>query len=140
MPRPCGPLAWRRQGGWRPSLDSQHSPRLGLADLPNEAVVIKMQQGRSGDKADQNVSHRFHRNSRVDEAKRPVGHDQANINADERATAPEDEPHEATDARIPLDACPIIDPDNREVLHIVEHLKKRDAYEDILDAVITVPP
>jgi hypothetical protein len=74
------------------------------------------------------------------ETKRSIRHYQADINADERPTPPENEAHKSTDARVALDPGPIIDPDNREVLHIMKHLEKRDAHEDVLDAVIAVPP
>src|SRR5687767_544551 len=72
MPCPSWPKARRGQRGWPRSLDSQHGPRLRLTDFPNKSVVIKMKQGRGGNEADQDVSHRFHRNSRLGEAERPV--------------------------------------------------------------------
>src|SRR5207302_9908285 len=48
--------------------------------------------------------------------------------------------HESTDTFVALHTSPIIDPDDSKVLHIMKHFEKCYADEDILDAVIAIPP
>src|SRR5947207_9458350 len=71
---------------------------------------------------------------------RSVGQHQTYINSDQRTAASKDKPHEPTDALISFHAAAIINPDNRQVLDIVKHLKQCDAYENVLNTVIAIPP
>src|SRR4051812_3683810 len=45
MPKPGGPKPWRRQSCRSRPINPQHGSGLRFADLPNETVVIEMQQG-----------------------------------------------------------------------------------------------
>src|SRR5882757_288211 len=71
---------------------------------------------------------------------RTVGKNQSDIEPDQRSAAPEYKTHEPTDRIIFLHPVSIVDPDEREVLSVVENFEQGDASENIGDAVVTVPP
>src|SRR2546423_9128552 len=140
MPDPPGPTARCRQSSYPASVDAEHRSRLSFTDFPNESVVIKMEQSRCGDDANENMFDGLNGDTGRRQGDRAVGQNQADIYTDERAATPENETHEPADALIAFDSGAIIDPDNREILHVVENFKERNPDEDVLHAVIAVPP
>src|SRR6516162_6633503 len=100
--------------------------RAPFTHFPDETVVVKMEHSGGGYDSGQDPLHCINFDETgIDEGKRTVGKDQANIKADERPAAAENETHEATDRSIFLNPTAIVNPDNREVLHIVKHLEER---------------
>src|ERR1044072_3168456 len=77
---------------------------------------------------------------RIEITDRAISKDQANIEAHQRAAPSEHEAHESADVAILLHPIPVVDPDKREVLHVMENFKQRNADQDICDKVIAVPP
>src|SRR4029077_12139131 len=77
---------------------------------------------------------------RIDEGKRAVGKDEADIKANQRAAPSEHESHESANVAVFLDAVAIVDPDERQVLHVVKHFEQRNTDENVCDKVIAVPP
>src|SRR2546423_9840137 len=71
---------------------------------------------------------------------RAVGKNETHIEPNKRTTAPKHETHETADRTVFLDAVPIINPDDRQVLRIVKDLEQCDAGKNVRDAVVTVPP
>ena len=68
---------------------------------------------------------------RIDKGKRAIGEDEADIKPNQRAAPSEHESHEPADVAVFLDTIAIVDPDERQVLHVVKNFKQRDADEDV---------
>ncbi len=79
-------------------------------------------------------------NIRLEIAERPVGKDQADVNSNQRATAPEHETHKPTDRAVCLNPLTIVDPNQREVLDIVKHFEQCNANQNACHDVVAVPP
>src|SRR4029079_5463015 len=62
------------------------------------------------------------------------------IKANQRAAPTEHESHEPANVAVFLDAVAIVDPDQRQVLHVVKHFEQRNPNEDVRDKIIAVPP
>src|SRR4029077_20288653 len=122
------------------AADAERLSRGFLADFPNEAVVIKMEQCRSGHDPGENPFNDVDAHIRLGQTQPTVGEHQAYINAYECATAPEHETHKPTDRAVALHSFTIINPNEREVLHIVEHFEQCNADENACHNVIAVPP
>src|SRR6266550_4779395 len=111
-----------------------------FANFPDESVVIKMEQRRGSNHASQDALDRFYSEMGIEISKRSIGKNQTDVESDERAAPPEHKAHESTDVAVFLHTVAIVDPDEREVLHIVEDFEERDANKNVGDAVIAVPP
>src|SRR5580765_3081799 len=105
--------------------------RRALPNFPDKSVIIKMQQRRSGHYPGENPFDGIHSEMRIDEGNRAVGKDEADIKANQRAAPSEHESHESTNVAVFLDAVAIVNPDERQVLHVVKHLEQRDPDEDV---------
>ena len=99
-----------------------------------------MQQCRRGHHPGEDTFNDIDANIRLGQTQSTIGEHQAYINADQRATAPEHETHKPADGSVALDAFTIINPNEREVLHIVEHFEQGDTDENAGYDVIAVPP
>src|SRR5262249_1746286 len=62
------------------------------------------------------------------------------IEPDERAASSKHETHESADVAVLLHPVSVVDPDKREVLHVVKDFEQRNTYKNIGDEVIAVPP
>src|SRR5262249_39583241 len=111
-----------------------------LAHLPDESVVIKMEQRRCSHHTGENAFDGLDADTRFEIAERSVGEDQPNIKTNQRATAPEHETHESADRAVRLDSLTIINPNQREILDIVKDFEQRHADENAGYDVIAVPP
>src|SRR5437867_2895535 len=111
-----------------------------LAYFPNESIVIKMEQHRSGHHTGEHAFDCIDADIRFEITQRPVGEDQADVKTDQRATAPEHEPHKPADRAVCLNPFAIIDPNQREVLDVVKCFEQRNADENARHDVVAVPP
>src|SRR5262249_61962531 len=69
-----------------------------------------------------------------------VGEHQAYVHSHQRATAPEHKAHEPTNGAVALDSFAIINPNQREILHIVKYFEQCNAHEHTGDNVVAIPP
>ena len=99
-----------------------------------------MEQRRSGNDAGKNAFDGVDLQLRVKVGERAVGKYQTEIKTDERPAASKNKTHKSADAFVFLDPVAIVNPNQGEVLHVVENLKQRDANEQIRNYVITIPP
>ena len=99
-----------------------------------------MEQRRSGNDAGKNAFDGVDLQLRVKVGERAVGKYQTEIKTDERPAASKNKTHKSADAFVFLDPVAIVNPNQGEVLHVVENLKQRDANEQIGDSVIAIPP
>ena len=99
-----------------------------------------MQQRGCCDHAGEDAFNVLYSKVRIEISDGAVGENQADIKSDERAAASEHEAHESADVAVFLDAIAIVDPDQREVLHVVKNFEQRNAYNNVRDKIITVPP
>src|SRR5207244_6102984 len=98
----------------RASADAKRLSSGFLAHFPNESVVIKMEQGRSGHHSGEHALDRFDAYTGLEITERAVGENQSDVKTNERATAPEEEAHKASDRTVFLDPAAIIDPNQRK--------------------------
>ena len=99
-----------------------------------------MEQRRSGDDAGEDAFDCVDLELGVKIGKRAVGKNQTEIKTNKRAAASKHKTHKSADAFVFLDPVAIINPNQREVLHIVENLKQGDANEQIGNSIIAIPP
>src|SRR5947209_2534036 len=99
-----------------------------------------MQERGSGYHTGKYAFHDVDPDTRLEIAERPVGKDQADVNSNQRATAPEHETHKPADRAVCLNPFTIINPNQREVLHIVKYFEQRNANENAGHDVVAVPP
>ncbi|PYJ77069.1 MAG: hypothetical protein DME69_11715 [Verrucomicrobia bacterium] len=99
-----------------------------------------MKQRGCGDYASEDAFDRFDPEMGIEISKRAVSENQADVQSDERAASSENKTHEPTDIAVLLHAVAIVDPDEREILHVVEDFEERNANKNVRDAVIAVPP
>src|SRR5437899_5254992 len=111
-----------------------------FANFPDKSVVIKMKQRGSGDYASEDAFDRVYSQMGIEIRKRAVGENQADVQSNQRTAPSENEAHEPTDIAVFLHAVAIVDPDEREILHVVENFEERNANKNVRDAVIAVPP
>src|SRR5256714_2106599 len=140
MPDPPGPTGRHGQIPYPAPVNAENGSRLSFTNFPKESVEIKMEKSRCGDDANENMFDGLNGDTGRRQGDRAVGQNQADIDTDERAATPENETHEPADALIAFHPGAIVDPDNREILHVVENFKERNPDEDVLHAVIAVPP
>ena len=82
-----------------------------------------MEQCRCSHDAGKDIFNGVDADKRFGQTQPTVGEHQAYVHSHQRATPPEHKAHETTDRFIALDAFPIINPDQREVLHIVKYFE-----------------
>src|SRR5580765_5839518 len=110
MPSPTGQETARRNIGSSPG-DAEGLPRRFLAHLPNESIIVKMEQRRRSDHSGQNPFHDIDADTRLVVTERTIGEDQPDIDAHQCSTAAEHEPHETADRSVALDSFAIVNPD-----------------------------
>src|SRR5438105_10963587 len=71
---------------------------------------------------------------------RTISEEQPDIKTHQGAATAEHESHETADGSVALDSLAIVNPDQRQVLHVVKHFKQRDAHEHAGHDVIAIPP
>ena len=99
-----------------------------------------MEQRRSGNNAGKNALDCVDLQLRIKIGERAVGKNQAEIKTDERAAASKNKTHKSADILVFFDPVAVVNPNQREVLHVVKNLKQRNTDEQIGDAVIAIPP
>src|SRR6476620_9254676 len=109
----------------------QRLTRRALPNFPDKSVIIKMQQRRGGYQPGENPFDGLHPDMRVDEGNRAVGKDEADIKANQRAAPSEHESHESANIAVLLNPISIVDPDERQVLHVVKYFEQRNPNEDV---------
>src|SRR5205085_3234596 len=122
---------------------SRQSERLtgrALAHLPDKPIIIKMEQPGCCDHAGKNSFDFIYFDVVLENPERAVSEDKANVDADQGTAAAKNKPHKAANRAVFFHAVAIVDPDKREVLHIVKNLEERNPSEDVRDAVIAIPP
>src|SRR5256885_9619099 len=77
---------------------------------------------------------------RIEVGDRAIGENQTKIKPDKGAAATKNKTHKSADAFVFFDPIAIVNPNQREVLHVVKDFEKGDADEKIGDAVIAIPP
>ena len=82
-----------------------------------------MQQRGSGYYAREDPFDRVHSDMRIDVRNRAVGQNEAHIKSDQRTAPSEHESHEPANVAVFLDTIAVIDPNERQVLHVVENFK-----------------
>src|SRR5580704_12578179 len=76
----------------------------------------------------------------IEITERAISKDQTDIEADERAAPAKDKAHESANVAILFHTIAVVDPDEREVLHVMKNLEQRDADKNIRNEIIAVPP
>src|SRR5262249_52478621 len=94
--------------------------RRALSHFPDKSVVIKDEQRGSGDHAGQDAFDGVDAEIVIDECQRAISEDKAYIQADQRPAPSKHKPHESADVAVLLHAIAIVDPDQRQVLHVVK--------------------
>ena len=120
--------------------DTQRLPRRLLANFPNESVVVEMEECRCSHDAGKNIFNGVDADIRFGQTQPTVGEHQPYVHSHKRATAPKHKAHEPTDRAVALDSFPIINPDERKVLHIMKYLEQRNANQNARHDLIAVPP
>src|SRR4029453_11489062 len=111
-----------------------------LANLPNKTVIIKMEQTGRSDDSGEHARDRVHAEIGIQITDRAVSEHESNVQPHQPSAAAKDETHEAADRTIFLHAVAIVNPNDREVLHVVKNFEERDTGENVGDAVIAIPP
>src|SRR5207245_11680372 len=106
----------------------------------NDPVLMKMQRRHRLPHRVENALNRVDSDTRFEITQCPIGEDQAHVKTDQRATASEHEAHEPADRAVCLNPSTIINPNQREVLHIVKYFEQRNANENAGHDVVAVPP
>src|SRR5438128_1464516 len=124
----------------RPTGKPERLTGGAFANFPDKSVVIKMKQRGRRDYTSEDAFDRFYSEMGIEISKRAVGENQADVQSDERAASSKNKAHESADSAVFLHAVAIVDPDEREILHVVENFEERNANKNVRDAVIAVPP
>ena len=99
-----------------------------------------MKQRGSGDHAGEDAFNGIYSEMGIEITERAISKDQPDIKPDERAAPSKDKAHESANVAILFHSIAVVDPDEREVLHVVEDFEQRDADKNVRDEVIAVPP
>ena len=99
-----------------------------------------MKQRRRSDDSGEDAFNGLYSEMGIEIRERAIGENQADVQSNERAAPPKDKAHESADVAILLHPIAVVDPDEREVLHVVEDLEQRDADKNVRDEIIAVPP
>src|SRR5437016_1292468 len=76
----------------------------------------------------------------IEVTNRAVSENKTDIKPNQGTAPAKYEPHEPTDGTVFLDTVAIVNPNQRQVLHVVKHFEECDSGENIRDAVVAVPP
>src|SRR5207245_10731388 len=76
-----------------PAADAERLSSRFLAHFPDESVVIKMEQRRSGHYTSEDAFDYVDIDARLEITQRPVGEDQAHVKPHQRTAAPANEAH-----------------------------------------------
>src|SRR6266446_5457484 len=71
---------------------------------------------------------------------RAIGEDKSDVDTNQRTAPSKNKPHETANRAVLFHAIAIVDPDEREVLHIVKNFEQRDPSKNVGHAIIAVPP
>ena len=138
--RPPRRLALSVAGRVATRAEAERLAHRGLADLPDEAVVVEVQQCRRRQQAGQDAAGGRAGNRARQVVQCAIRRDEADVQAGQAPASAEQEPRKRADARIAVDAIDVEDPHDRQVLHVVEDLEQRDADEHVRDGDVAVPP
>ncbi|NJL28875.1 MAG: hypothetical protein HC897_13775 [Thermoanaerobaculia bacterium] len=111
-----------------------------LTHLPDETIEIEVEQRRGHEHTLEHLFERLDRQPLGNVGERAVGEHQPHVKPGQRTAAAEEEAQQATQPLRRLDPLAIEQPDDREVLHVVEDLEQRHADQDVLDHHAAVPP
>src|SRR5215470_1543084 len=114
----------------RPTGKPKRLTRGALSHFPDKSVVVKMEQRGRRNRAGEDAFNRVYSKMRIEITERAIGKYQPHIKPDERAAPSKHEAHESTNITVFFHAIAIVDPDKREVLHVVEDFEQRDADEN----------
>ena len=114
--------------------------RRAVAYFPDESVVIKMKKTRCRNHTGEHTLHRLDFEAGIEIREGTVGKNKPDVQPNQRTAPAENEAHEAADRAIFFNATAIVNPDQREILHIVKNLEQRDPGQNVGDAVIAIPP
>src|SRR5947208_15188463 len=113
--------ARKKQIGRRACGSSGQSERFAgrfLAHLPDESVVIKMQQTGRSHYSGQHALDRLDLKAGIEIGERAVGENEPDVEPDQGTAAPENKPHESADAAVFFNPVAVINPDERKILHM----------------------
>ncbi len=99
-----------------------------------------MEQRGRGDHTGEDAFNGLYPEMGIEITERAIGKDQPDIKPNERTAPSKDEAHESTDVTVLLHSIAVVDPDKREVLHVVEDFEQRNTYKNVRDEIIAVPP
>src|SRR5438477_4523472 len=71
---------------------------------------------------------------------RAVSENKTDIKPNQRTTPAKYKPHEPTDGTVFFQPVAIVNPNQRQVLHVVKHFEQRNPGKNIRHAIVTVPP
>src|SRR6266576_5811441 len=119
--------------------ESKGLARGALANFQDKSIVIEMQQRGGGDYAGENAFDGVYSEMRIKIRERTIGENQAEVEPHQRAAPSKHEAHESADVAVFLHAVAIVDPDEREVLHVVENFEQRNANKNVCHQIVAVP-
>src|SRR5437867_4868028 len=114
-----------------------HGP---IAHFPHKSAVIKMTNTPRRHYAGEHTLYRLDFETGIEIAKGTVGKNQPDVETDQRTASSKNKAHKTADGTVLFHTAAIVNPDQREILHIVIDFKKSDACQDVRHAVIAVPP
>ena len=97
--------------------------RRAIAHFPDESVVIKMKKTRRRHYAGEHTLYRLDFETGIEIAKGTVGKNQPDVETDQRTASSKNKAHKTADGTVLLHAAAIVNPDDREVLHVVIDLE-----------------
>ena len=68
---------------------------------------------------------------RIDVRDRAVGENEAHIETNQRTAPSEHKSHKPANVAVFLDTVAVVDPNERQVLHVMEDFEQGDAHEDV---------
>src|SRR6266487_4385472 len=114
--------------------------RGAFAYFPDESVVIKMKKTRRRYYAGEHTLHRLDFETGIEIPEGTIGKNKPDVQPNQRTAPAKDKAHEAADRAVLFHTAAIVNPDEREVLHIVKTPAYRDPRQNVVDGVIAVPP
>src|SRR5437870_13713919 len=101
---------------------------------------MKTKKTRCSHHAGEHALDRFDLKTGIEIGQRTIGKNQPNVETDQRTASSKNKAHKTADGTVLFDAAAIVNPDQREVLHIMIDFEESDACQNVSDAVIAVPP
>jgi len=90
--------------------------------------------------AGQHALHSFDLKLGIEIRERTIRKNEPDVQSDQRTASSKNKAHKTTDGTVLFHTAAIINPDQREVLHIVIDFEQGDARQNVGDAVIAIPP